>query len=129
MKIPSMATVDKKASEYIRRKSADSNGYCKCVTCDKGGLFHWKDLDCGHFIKRDHLLTRYIETNMAPQCKKCNRFQGGREARFAEYIIKKDGIEEFNRLMNLERMVFTGSKSMLLLAENENYKQKLSSLK
>lgn len=121
-----MSTVDKKVSEYIRKKHANSDGYCRCVTC--GVIKHWKEMDNGHFIKREHLLTRYMETNMAVQCRKCNRFQGGREARFAEYIIKKYGLKEFNKLMNLERMTFTGSKSLLLMTEHERYKEKLRKL-
>ena len=126
MKVPKIATVDANASKYIRLKYSN-NGYCKCVTC--GAIKHWKDIDCGHFIKRDHLLTRFMETNMAPQCRKCNRYMGGREARFAQFIINVYGLSEFEKLMNLEKIVFTRSQSLFLVEENEKYKSLLKDLK
>ena len=122
----SMNMVDRIASEYIRRRFADSNGYVKCVTC--GIIKHWKDMDCGHFIKREVLRLRYHENNMHSQCRRCNHFLSGNEAEYSEFIIKKYGIQEFNYLMNQKYLPFTGSKTLWLMAEYESYKQKLALL-
>ena len=48
-------------------------------------------MDCGHFIKRQHLSTRFSETNCATQCKRCNAFEQGRDTDFANYIIDRWG--------------------------------------
>jgi len=46
---------DKVFSRYIRRKYADKNGNVSCITC--GVTKHWKEMDCGHYISRNHLST------------------------------------------------------------------------
>jgi len=83
-------------SQYIRLKYADKNGYCICATC--GHKFHWKDIDCGHYIGRNHKNTRFDERNVRPQCKSCNRFYEER-AELGLVILKKLGQKEFEQLI------------------------------
>ena len=52
-------------SIYIRRRYA-VNDIAKCVTCGKQD--HWKSLQCGHFMSRKHLSTRWNEDNCQVQC-------------------------------------------------------------
>lgn len=74
--------VDKPFHEYIRRRDADNNtGYCKCITCEK--KIHFTESDAGHFISRQHLSTRYDERNVFAQCRKCNRFEYGRQYEYS----------------------------------------------
>ena len=93
-------------SEYIRRSHAN-NEICTCVTC--GVQDHWKNMDCGHFISRNHKATKFNESNVAPQCKKCNRFLGGRQFEFGLWIDKTYGPGKANYLLVRSRstMKFT----------------------
>jgi len=74
--------VDKPFHEYIRRRDADNNtGYCNCISCEK--KVHFTETDAGHFISRQHLITRYDERNVHAQCRKCNRFEYGRQYEYS----------------------------------------------
>lgn len=73
-------------SEYIRLSHADEYGIVKCVTCGK--YDHWKRMDCGHFIPRTHLATRFNEVNCAPQCPECNQWKGGMLEKYYKQQIK-----------------------------------------
>ena len=44
-------------SQYIRCKYADKNGMVECYT--SGKKYHWKEIQCGHFIPRANLGTRW----------------------------------------------------------------------
>jgi 5-methylcytosine-specific restriction endonuclease McrA len=89
--------LDRVFSTYIRKRDADEGGTIACVTC--GRLLHWQECDAGHFVKRQHRSLRWHEANAAPQCKKCNRFQGGRQDDFAKHIIERYGKSTFDDLM------------------------------
>ena len=85
-------------SQYVRMSNADSTGHATCVTCGKREP--WKDMDCGHYISRQNLSTRYEEKNCGPQCRHDNRFLEGKKDEFALFLIKKYGVgilEELNR--------------------------------
>ena len=57
-------------SRYIRIKEANSSGITTCYTCDKIDL--WKNMHCGHFIKRGETLLRWDTRNAKCQCPECN---------------------------------------------------------
>lgn len=99
---------DKWFSIYIRILGADENGFCTCVTC--GLKRFWKYIDCGHWIKRQHQITRYNEKNSAPQCKRCNGFEQGKDSEFEKYIINKYGIQVRDLLKSGERQTCHRSK-------------------
>jgi hypothetical protein len=84
-----IASLDKVFSEYIRRKDADENGYVRCYT--SGKIFHWKDIQCGHFISRRHLSTRWYEKNAKPQSVAENMFNQGNGPVFARRLIEQYG--------------------------------------
>jgi len=74
--------IDKVFHEYIRRRDADNNtGYCNCITCNKP--IHFTESDAGHFISRGKLSTRYDARNVYSQCRKCNRFEYGRQYEYS----------------------------------------------
>ena len=87
---------DKYFSLYIRLRDTDENGCARCCTC--GAYKPVKEMDCGHWIKRQHQATRFSEMNCATQCKKCNAFEQGRDADFERYLIGKYGEREVNLL-------------------------------
>lgn len=77
-------------SKYIRIRDCDDNGIGRCCTC---GVFrHWREADCGHYIPRQYLSTRWHEMNCHLQCKICNAFHGGRMDKHRDYIIDHHGI-------------------------------------
>lgn len=75
-----MANLDRVFSQYIRLKDADHAGYVKCWTCDK--VKNWREVDAGHFQSRGKYSTRWDESNVKPQCKKCNMYNGGHQYQF-----------------------------------------------
>ena len=88
---------DKYFSIYIRRVNADSWGNVICFTCR--AIKHWKELQCGHYIPRNHLSTRFSEMNCAVQCVGCNLYGRGKHDEFALHLIDKYGdniLEDLN---------------------------------
>lgn len=75
-------------SRFIRLKYANENGMVKCYTCDK--LQHWTMVDNGHFVKRSHLYTRWLESNCRPQCKSCNQMDYGNILVYRERMEKEN---------------------------------------
>ena len=115
--------IDKVYHEYIRRRDADNDtGYCTCVSCKK--IIHFTESDGGHFISRKHLSTRYDEENVNAQCRKCNRFEDGRQFEYSLTL----GEEVANKLL-------IKSKQILKLDDTdwleifETYRDKLAELK
>lgn len=76
--------LDKWFSFYIRLRHADDNGNNQCCTC--GTVDHWKKLQCGHFVSRKYLPTRYHEVNCFPQCISCNIFKYGEQWKFGQFL-------------------------------------------
>jgi hypothetical protein len=109
MKAPAKPTLgqlekklDKVFSEYVRRKDADEGGTVRCVTCPK--LMHWKESDCGHFVKRQHRSVRWDTRNVGTQCTRCNHFMGGVQDQFAQHIIAEHGVQVFDELLQLKHL-------------------------
>jgi hypothetical protein len=87
----------KEFSEYIRRRNADENGIVECFTCHSRK--HWKEMQAGHGIPRQHWGTRYDEINVQSQCKKCNCFEQGEQAEFARQVDLKYGEGTWGKLV------------------------------
>jgi len=117
--------LDQVFSKWVRLSNADKNGYCTCVTC--GNKFHWKDIQCGHWISRNHSATRWLSSNTGPQCRGCNLFGRGRHHEFASYIRHKYGEEELEKLTIASRRV-TKFHSYDLEAMIAYYERELKSL-
>lgn len=81
--------LDKVFSQYIRLKYSDENGYCRCISCGKIHL--WKDIQCGHYMSRRYMSTRWSEDNVRPQCVACNIFNQGNIQMFRRALIKEIG--------------------------------------
>jgi len=82
--------LDKVFSIFIRLRVANSEGIVKCFTCGK--YSHWKNgMQCGHYISRRHLSTRFDEKNCQVQCEKCNLYDQGNAGKFAMHLIEEYG--------------------------------------
>jgi hypothetical protein len=62
-------------SRYIRLKYADAKGFVFCYT--SGVKSRWQDAQCGHFVPRGNLATRWMEQNCRPQSKNDNEYLDG----------------------------------------------------
>jgi len=100
---PLVTRLDRAFSRYIRMKAADENGLCECVTC--GARKHYKQMHCGHFIKRQHMSVRFDEVNCGAQCVKCNLYNGGCQDMYATYILKTHGEKVLLDLMDKKKEV------------------------
>lgn len=84
--------LDKVFSEYIRLRTAkEITGIVECVTCGKND--HWKSMDCGHFMSRKHISTRWHEDNCQVQCKSCNVFKYGEQYKYSLWLGEKKSAE------------------------------------
>lgn len=112
--------LDKVFSEFIRRRDKG-----KCFTC--GAKKEWKDTDAGHYIKRQHLATRWSEVNVNCQCMGCNRFRDGNKEVYAIRLERKYG---YGILQKLEVLRDKGKRFKLSELEEliEKYQNKLKEL-
>lgn len=76
-------------SEFIRLRDANEEGFCKCFTCSL--VRHWRQMDCGHGVGRQHKSTKYHEKNNHAQCKRCNGFEGGKREVYKMEVDKRYG--------------------------------------
>lgn len=83
--------LDRVFSEYIRRSALTPQGYIRCFTC--GAFITFRQADCGHYVGRECMSTRFYERNVAVQCHSCNRYAEGRKDIFAINLQKKYGSE------------------------------------
>lgn len=87
--------LDDAFSKFIRKRDADENGMGVCITCGK-----WAKLQCGHFIKRQHLATRWDERNAHGQCVRCNLWLHGNESMYAFAMIRDYGLPKIAELID-----------------------------
>lgn len=79
-------------SLYIRKVHP-----ARCYTCGKTDTA----LQCGHFISRAYLATRFHENNCRPQCVGCNIFGHGKPLDFEERLKQELGeqyVEDMKKL-------------------------------
>lgn len=88
-------------SLYIRFRDADKDGIGRCFTC--GTPKHYKDLDCGHGIGRQHKNTKYNEKNNHSQCGACNRFNEGKKDVYSKEVDKRYGEGTWDKLLTFSR--------------------------
>ena len=99
---PSLAALRRKLdnvfSRYIRRRDGGSNAIGTCITCNKRAL-----LQAGHFIPRQHRVTRWHPDNVHGQCAYCNCWGHGEQAAYYLALVKKIGQAKVDELMRLKR--------------------------
>jgi hypothetical protein len=93
--------VDAAFSEVIRMTAMDQDGYATCITC--GDSMHWTDMDCGHYMIRKNMATRWHLQNCHPQCRLCNSTHDGKAEVHALVIDRKYGAGTAAMLEKLSR--------------------------
>ena len=83
------AKLDAVFSQYIRLRDARKDGTFRCISCNRGLPFD--QADCGHYINRQHMATRFSEKNCNAQCRSCNRFDEGNMQGYRRGLIAKYG--------------------------------------
>ena len=87
---PIHKTLDRWFSLYTRKRDTQKWGD-KGLCCSCGRIISFDDSDCGHFISRDRIATRWDERNANLQCRSCNRFRSGEQYAHGLYIASKYG--------------------------------------
>lgn len=83
------AKLDKEFSQYIRLRDCMPNGFFRCISC--GQIKPFAQADCGHYINRQHMSTRFDEMNCNAQCRHCNRFDEGNIQGYRKGLVQKYG--------------------------------------
>jgi hypothetical protein len=117
--------LDATFSKYIRYSYADGRGNLSCFTCDRVASIH--EMDCGHFVSRQHKSTRWLEKNCHPQCRYCNRYNEGRKDVYAVRLVQKYGPNILLELQEEKHKIrkWTPVELQEMIGK---YKQKLSEL-
>ena len=80
-------------NKYIRERDKG----LKCISCNKKPLKE----NAGHFFNaNNHWNVRFDEYNVHLQCEHCNTFLSGNLINYRDNLIKKIGIEEYNKLVD-----------------------------
>lgn len=82
-------------SKYIRAKYGS-----KCYTCEKE-----VGNQCGHFISRSYLATRWEEDNCRPQGVGCNIWGHGKFLDFEEHLVKELGADRVQELKDARKQL------------------------
>lgn len=104
------AKLDRISKLYARYKDAfliDGVPHTKCVTCGKVAVID-KNMHGGHFIKASVQTVRWDVNNIHSQCASDNTYRDGAEAEYSQYIIKRYGLSEFNRLVDTKKEWLSG---------------------
>lgn len=77
-------------SQYIRlRDMIPGTTVFRCISC--GFIKPISQADCGHYINRQHMGTRFSEVNCNAQCRSCNRFDEGNMQGYRRGLVNKHG--------------------------------------
>lgn len=129
MKKPTLRSLKNKLdgvfSQWVRRKDATSGGLAVCVTCHK--VASWKELQCGHYVSRVYLSTRWDERNAAVQCGACNVLRRGNYAEYTAFMLRKYGPSIIDDLLARKRAIVKFT-TMDLESLIQAYQQRLSAL-
>lgn len=118
-------TADKWFSLFIRLRDSDENGYAKCCTCSR--IAHAKNMDTGHFLKRQYQAVRFSEINCNTQCKHCNNFEQGNDVKYREFLVRKYGEAKILLLEASKRQTVKRSANDLKMIA-DYYKEKVAEL-
>lgn len=103
-------------SKLIRLKDAHDNGLVQCFTCP--AILPWTQMQCGHFVKRGNMATRFSEKNCRPQCKECNEHKDGNEKIFAERLeAEEKGLVEILREQGREVQDYSRDELKVLVQD------------
>lgn len=88
-KIDYKKKLDTVFSKYIRLRDMMPGKVFRCISC--GQIKPIEQADCGHYINRQHMATRFSEMNCNAQCRSCNRFDEGNMQGYRRGLVQKYG--------------------------------------
>lgn len=93
-------------SRYIRLRdclrTTQSSEWGECISCGETKPF--SQLDAGHFIPK-HNANLFSEIGVNAQCRKCNRFQSGKQLEYRRAIVELYGEGADERLEEEARQI------------------------
>ena len=114
--------LDKVFSLYIRKRDSD-DGVFKCCSC--GVAKPYEQMDCGHYVNRRAMATRWREDNSHGQCRNCNRFKEGNATGYTLFMINRYGADRIELLDAMSRETANWSESDLELMIKDYQKRYL----
>jgi hypothetical protein len=108
-------------ADYIKARDVTDGKY-RCISCFKA--VSRSQIQCGHYIPRKHLATRWDELNAHCQCIDCNCFKDGNLIEYRKNLIKKIGRLNVERL-EASRFSFVKVSDVELLEKLEYYRKLL----
>lgn len=121
-----MKLADLYFSRFIRLKHSE-DGKCTCYTC--GVVLDIKEVDNGHYMKREHKATRYHENNCRPQCKTCNGDikHNGKQIEFRENLANEIGLKLVEKIEKLSRTTIKANYQFYR-GLSDHYREKVKEL-
>lgn len=119
-------TADTEFSRYIRlRDMIPGTTVFRCISC--GLIKPISQADCGHYINRQHMNTRYNEMNCNAQCRSCNRFDEGNIQGYRRGLIKKYGEQKVLLLESMKNgyMKYSEAEYRILIADYRSRYEKI----
>ena len=118
--------LDRVFSEYIRLRDAMPNGTFRCISC--GQVKDLSQADCGHYVNRRHMATRFDEMNCNAQRRSCNRFDEGNMQGYRRGLVAKYGEQ---RVLLLEAKKHESRKYSMFEYEAliQHYKEEVKRLR
>ncbi len=120
--------LDKVFSKFIRLRDSKKFEHKAfiCISCGK--VKPYEQADCGHFVSRRYLATRWNEQNCNAQCRHCNRFLEGNKYGYSKGIDKKYGKGTADKLEALkhQKTKITDIEAKYMIKE---YQMKIKELK
>ena len=97
--------LDEIFSKYIRLRDSKAFGFqaFRCISC--GQIKPFEQMDCGHFVGRTHLATRWDEDNCNGECRACNRMSADHIIYYQRNLERKIGAEKVDLLLARGRQV------------------------
>ena len=98
----------KSISWWVKKLDAIISAYVRsggdiCFTCSV--YVEGKNKQCGHFISRRHMATRFELDNLRIQCYRCNIWLNGNGAEFSIRLIKEIGLIRVEELVKKSRTI------------------------
>ena len=120
--------LDEIFSKYIRLRDSKAFGFqaFRCIAC--GQIKPFEQMDCGHFVGRTHMATRFDEENCHGECRACNRMSADHIIYYQRNLEAMIGRERVDLLLARGRQPKKWSAYELELLI-EHYKQQITLLK
>lgn len=121
-----LAKLDRVFSRFIRLRETDKNGNVMCFVT--GRVLPWEKMQCGHYISRSHMATRFDEDNCHCQSPASNSLHEENIEPYKQALTLWGGISVVAYLEEMGRRVVKFS-AQDLRDKIQYYEQELEKLK